>query len=59
MRPNRRGRLTRWGAVAMLLLLIHGLIAPRSASAGCNHLVSSHTDRLLSLNQDQIHRLWR
>src|SRR5262245_32688536 len=48
--PNRRDRLTQWGAAAMLLLLIHGLGAPRSASAACNHLVTSHPDRLINIH---------
>jgi hypothetical protein len=51
LRPNRLERLTRWGAVAMLLFLIQALGAPRSAWAGCNHLVLSHSDRLLSIDQ--------
>ena len=49
MRPNRLERLTQRGAVATLLLVIHGLGVPQSAWAGCNHLVSSHSDRLLNI----------
>ena len=51
MRPNRFERLTRWGAGALMLLLVHGLGAPRSAGAGCNHLVVSKSERLLDFNQ--------
>jgi hypothetical protein len=34
-----------------VLLLIHGLAAPRSAWAGCNHLVTSQADRRLDFNR--------
>jgi len=51
MKPNRFERLMRWGAGALMLLLIHGFCAPRSAWAGCNHLVVSKSDRLLGFNQ--------
>ena len=34
-----------------MLLLVHGLGMARPAWAGCSHLVSSHSDRLLSINQ--------
>jgi hypothetical protein len=51
MRPNRFERLTRWGAGALMLLLVHGFCAPRSAWAGCNHLVFSKSEQLLDFNQ--------
>jgi hypothetical protein len=44
-------RLMRWGAGALVLLLAHGLGAPRSAWAGCNHLVTSQSDRGLDFNR--------
>jgi hypothetical protein len=37
-------RLARLGTGAILLLLVHGLTAPGSAWAGCNHLDASRTD---------------
>jgi hypothetical protein len=40
-----------WGAGALMVLLAHGLGAPRSAWAGCNHLVSSRSDRHLDSNR--------
>jgi len=40
----------RWGAGALLVLLVHGLVASRPAWATCNHLVSSRSDRLLDFN---------
>jgi hypothetical protein len=55
MRPIRFERLTRWGVGALMLLLIHGLGAPRSAWAGCSHLVVAKSDRLSSL--DRLDRL--
>jgi hypothetical protein len=51
MRSMRSERLTRWATGALMLLLIHGLGAPRSARAGCNHLVTSKSDRLLEVNR--------
>jgi hypothetical protein len=51
MRPNRFERLTRWGAGALMLLLVHGFCAPGSAWAGCSHLVASKSDRLLDFNR--------
>jgi hypothetical protein len=51
MRPDRFERLTRWGAGALMLLLVHGFCAPRSAWAGCSHLVVSNSERLLNYNQ--------
>jgi hypothetical protein len=50
MRPIPFERLTRWGGVAMLLLLIHAF-SPSTAWAGCNHLVRSEADRLLDRNR--------
>jgi hypothetical protein len=44
-------RLARWGTGALVLLLAHGLAAPRTAQAGCNHLVTSQSDRLLDHNR--------
>jgi len=34
-----------------MVLLSHGLVASRSAWAGCNHLISSRSDRLLDFNR--------
>jgi hypothetical protein len=51
MRSNRLERLARWSTGALLLLLILGFIAPRSARAGCNHLVTSQSDRLLGYDR--------
>src|SRR5262245_56120000 len=47
----RLDRLARWETGALLLLLVHGFGAPRSAWAGCNHLVLSRSDLLLAFNQ--------
>jgi hypothetical protein len=44
-------RLMRWGVAALVLLLAHGLSAPGIARAGCNHLVTSQSDRRLDFNQ--------
>jgi hypothetical protein len=44
-------RLLQWGTGAFVLLLIHGLGAPGSAWAGCNHLVTSQSDRYLDINR--------
>jgi hypothetical protein len=41
----------RWGTGALVLLLAHGLGAPGAARAGCNHLVTSQSDRLLDFNR--------
>jgi hypothetical protein len=51
MRSISFERLARWGAGALVLLLVHGLAAPRTARAGCNHLVTSQSDRLLGFNR--------
>ncbi len=45
------GRLMRWGTGALVLLLAHGLGAPAAARAGCNHLVTSQSDRMLDINR--------
>jgi hypothetical protein len=34
-----------------MLLLVHGFCTPRSALAGCNHLVVSKSDQLLDFNR--------
>ncbi len=44
-------RLMRWGIGALVLLLAHGLGAPGAARAGCDHLVTSQSDRRLDLNR--------
>ncbi|MGP0067690.1 MAG: hypothetical protein ACLQGP_29350 [Isosphaeraceae bacterium] len=51
MRPSRFDRLTRWGAGAFIVLLVHGFCAPRSAEAGCHHLVVSKSERLRDFDQ--------
>jgi hypothetical protein len=51
MRPIRFQRLARWVAGALMLLLVDGLGAPGSAWAGCNHLVTSRSDRSLDFNR--------
>ncbi len=51
MKVNRYNRLGRWAIGALMLLLIHGLGMARPARAGCNHLVSSESDRHLGFNQ--------
>ena len=51
MRSMRFERLTRWAAEALMLLLVHSLGMARPAWAGCNHLVYSNSDRLLSIDQ--------
>jgi hypothetical protein len=50
MRFIRCERLKRWGIGALVLLLLHGLGAARSAWAGCNHLVGSKSDRLVDFH---------
>jgi hypothetical protein len=44
-------RLARWGMGALMLLLAHGLATPGTAQAGCNHLVTSQSDRLFDHNR--------
>ena len=52
MRSDRLRRLARWSTGALLLLLIQGFAAPRSARAGCNnHLVTLQSERLLDHNR--------
>ncbi len=47
----RSGRLRKWGGPAALLLAAALFTAPASAWAGCDHSVSSRSDRLTSLHQ--------
>ncbi len=47
----RYGQLMRWVTGALMLLLVQGVGAPRSAWAGCNHLVSSRSDAFLKFDQ--------
>jgi hypothetical protein len=51
MGSYRLERLARWGTGALVLLLAHGLAAPGAARAGCNHLVTSESDRRLDLHR--------
>jgi hypothetical protein len=44
-------RLMHWAAAALFALSMHSLFAPRTAFAGCNHLVVSKSDRVLNLNR--------
>lgn len=44
-------RLMRWGAGALVLLLVHGIGTPQAARAGCSHLVTSQADRRLDFNR--------
>jgi hypothetical protein len=44
-------RLIRWGGGAIVLLLIHGVGTPAAAKAGCNHLVTSQSDRQFDFNR--------
>jgi hypothetical protein len=44
-------RLMRWGVGAVVLLLAHGLGLPGAARAGCNHLVTSQSDRRPDFNR--------
>jgi hypothetical protein len=46
-----REQLKPWAIGTLVLLLAHGLGSPRSAWAGCSHLVSSRSDRLLEFNR--------
>ncbi len=46
----RSGQLMRWAAGALVLLLVHALAAPRSAWAGCNHLVGLRSDASLQFD---------
>jgi hypothetical protein len=40
MRSMRFERLARWAAGALIVLMVHAVGAPRSAEAGCNHLMA-------------------
>jgi hypothetical protein len=51
MRSMRFERLARWATGALIVLLVHGVGAPRSAGAGCNHLIVSKSDRILDFNR--------
>ena len=51
MKSRRCGQLMQWGAGALMVFLVPSLVASRSAWAGCNHLVSSGSDRLLDFNR--------
>jgi len=55
MRSIRSKSVARLAAGVLVLLMVHGLGSVRTAWAGCNHLVSSRSDR--SLNFDQFDRL--
>ncbi len=44
-------RLTKWGASAAMLLAVSFFTAPETAWAGCDHSVSSRSDRLANLHQ--------
>jgi hypothetical protein len=51
MSSMRFERRMRWATGALMLLLVHALALSRPAMAGCNHLVSSHSNRLLNIHQ--------
>jgi hypothetical protein len=51
MKPMGCERLRRWGTGALVPLLVLGLGTARSASAACNHLVTSRSDRLADFYQ--------
>ncbi len=51
MRSIPLERLARLGTGALVLLLAHGLAAPRTARAGCGHLVTSQSNRELDDNR--------
>jgi hypothetical protein len=51
MRSIRSERLAWLATGALVLLVLHGLGAQRSAWAGCNHLVASRSDSLLKFDQ--------
>jgi hypothetical protein len=51
MKSAFQRRLARWGTGAIALLVFHGFCAPRSAWAGCNHLVGSQSDPMLNLSR--------
>jgi hypothetical protein len=49
MKPTQHNRLPRWVAGAIALGALSSLCVPRSAAAGCSHLVNSRSDRYASL----------
>jgi hypothetical protein len=51
MRSIAFKRLARLGTGAFLLLLVHGLCAPSTAWAACNHLVTTQSDPFLNLGR--------
>ena len=51
MRPDRLECLTRWGAAALLLLLIHGVCALDRPGPAATTWSFSNSDRLLRFNQ--------
>jgi hypothetical protein len=51
MRSMRFERPARWVTGALMVLLVHGLGAPRPAWAGCNHRIVSKSDRALDFNR--------
>ncbi len=51
MNVSESRRLTKWGASAAMLLAVSFFIAPETAWAGCDHSVSSQSDRLANLHQ--------
>ena len=51
MKVSESRRLSRWGATAAVLLAVGLFAAPETAWAGCNHAVSSQSDRQSNLHQ--------
>ena len=51
MKVSESRRLSRWGASAAVLLAVGLFAAPETAWAGCNHAVSSQSDRQSNLHQ--------
>jgi hypothetical protein len=51
MKTGRFERLARLGVGASVLLAVHFICAPRSAWAGCEHLVGSQFDPFANLHQ--------
>jgi hypothetical protein len=57
MKPTQHNRLQRWVKGAIALGALSVLCVPRSADAGCSHLVNSQSDRYASLVRlDQLVR---
>ncbi len=50
MKVSESRRLSRWGASAAVLLAVGLFAAPQAAWAGCNHTVSSQSDRRARLH---------